>query len=894
MNPTESMDNSRGVRPTDFSYPDSERHASNTAKLGDGIPTGRVQTIDGPTDGRTIELMSINEYLGHIRKLNRIKRKRKSSAAGDGRTGLSTFANRVVTHFGEYRAAVESNVQEVATCVEQLVQQLLKAVVAKDARFVGRLRSCASYLDGLKLQHPNEYNYLLELSPASLRFDDLQWANVVPETLTPRTEPNVYGRCYFKASFRGSVPPVWRCPSCIVDQCGDCQHRQELNPRRVQEDFVDAVKAAVVWLNPDWSNAEISCSGSALTIYSKIDAAVASRGLLNRHGLKKVRQHPDVGFFIVRIRITLAIPVEKANPAMRWPLEGYGDMELDPEICGPCADIRKCHLVVAGDYWRVSFDHLERKLLRKLTEDPGKRKCLRAIKYLRDHVGIADPSRDSSLTTHSLILSFFKENSRQDKEEKWRFWSLSERVRNMLGNVEQRKAVSYVVNDVVAPLECEQLAADFRRITRYLDKLDRLYEINGGVHFAMMALLFVCHLLLFCLSATYLGPIKQQQPASCVAPSSSQLHVGSYGHLHLPLSLASVIISVSGMVWIGIQRKLVHSYSVLYDMYRAILYAYIILTALDALLVGFGVGLAVLIDGFYASRCLSWPSSAATGLTLCTLCLTAFVVLAMVGHLIFYAVEAFPCLRRNTRDPPRVSVSVNKKESVADDTDTDSDSDVIDRALSTLERKRRRESPRTAASFSPRCEDDYDCYQGRFNPISPMQSVARHCGGSAGGSVPHSPAYLGPYGDSDLGSSPLAGQWQGYADRVANKQSPLASPGSTYGGMPDYPEPILAAPADILDLSYQSSLSRSSTPKPENSVVRNGGSFIRKPEDTCSSQILDPRSLDGSYDPIPLNNTSTSEPCLSAPYCLTDGSSGGGINNTTTSKQCCRFIDVAI
>ena len=494
----------------------------------------------------------------------------------------------------------------------------------------------------------------------------------------------------------------------------------------------------------------------------------------------------------------------------------------------------------------------------------------------------------------------------------------------MLSNVEQRKATSYIMNDEVAPKESEQLLADCRRIGQYLDKLDRVYAINGCVHFVFMLLLFVSHLLLFSLSAVYLSPIKHQR-ASCDDPATaSRLHIGSYAHLHLPLSVAAVILSGIGALWITIQRTLVQSYNVLYDMYRGILYVYIIMAALDTLLVAFGVGLAVLIDDFFASGCSVWRADAVVGLTWCTLCVAAVVVLAMCSHLVFYVVsvrgkliqykweivlsdfiykEAFSCLRRNTRDPPRVSVSVNKKESVADDTDTDSDCDVTDMSLSTLERKYKQNQKqnkaclREAPSLSLSSPDAYDCYQGRFDPISPMQSIARRSSGSACASSQHSPAYvLPPYGDSDIASWPSTNQCPGYPGSF-ERQSPLATAAGVLR-IHDYPETLLAPPSDILDLSSQSLQSSSSASKPHATITRNGGSMYRK-QANLSSQILDPRTLNNSFRPIsagnsspmPAANASSSEPCLPAAYCRTENDA---INSTYVPKQYCRFIDVAI
>ena len=291
----------------------------------------------------------------------------------------SSFLNRLVLYFGKYKAASESISHEVGSVVEEFLQATLKNAAKHDTRFVGRLRACGSYYEGVKIKRPNHFDYLLELSESSLSIEDINLTNVIPDTLTPRINTDVHGLIYFKAHFNGAMNLNWLCEHCKRNNQNRCSHRRELKGRQIQQDFCRAVQRGASELDRSWNDVQIQCSGPAVTINTKLNRDVAKRGLLNKHGSKKLEQHPDIEDFIIKIHITLGIPIERKATAASWPLQDYEDMLLKGEV--PAKEyIRKCHLVIAGDFWRVSCSHYETQTMQKLTENPWKKHCFQALK----------------------------------------------------------------------------------------------------------------------------------------------------------------------------------------------------------------------------------------------------------------------------------------------------------------------------------------------------------------------------------------------------------------------------------------------------------------------------------------------------------------------------------
>ena len=486
------------------------------------------------------------------------------------------------------------------------------------------------------------------------------------------------------------------------------------------------------------------------------------------------------------------------------------------------------------------------------------------------------------LSTHALKVSFLRENRINEKDEYWRFWSLSDRIRGMLNNTQPNGIGNYSNDntDDAVSVEYHCALGESKSILKYLDKMEYQYHTHGIIHLVLMVLLCCSHFLVLAFSSSFLSVLTDEG----VYCGDHANNLGSFTFAHLPLSFISLVISATGVVWIGLQRTILHSSSVVYDMYPSVLYIYIIMTIMDTLLAGLGIGLAV---SERRSADYDCNQSEIMSLTLSSICLSAIFLMAVIVHMLIYVVavrgkikqhkwefvfpdfvykQAFPCLRRNTRDPPRVSVSVSKKENVAEDMDSDCDYDNIgDGPISTLERNRRKlrrqitESTHMTHSYAHRKQANYYENQNgnRFDPISPMQSPSKLSLRSSTSEPSHSPSQL-------------------HLEQSGSRQQVIW----VSSGTPHPPENYCTLPSRLSHISLNaktqqnqrhrakhnglevSSLhSKSSTPFVDHLATINEKTLpVYNEEKHQDIHVFDVKNH--SYDHPPNRHTSISEPCL--------------------------------
>lgn len=175
-----------------------------------------------------LQPISEEVYARKLESLHTASRKKRGARS----SVVSSFPNRVVTYFGHHKAQLECDPYYVATHVELFVKEVLGKVAQLDARFKGVLLPCGSYYEGVKVKHPNEFDYIWKLD--SLKSEDLRYTQVIPKTFKPHKHKEIYGRTYFSLGFRDdtAVPPCWS------------SAQSGINPRQLQEDFHVRVQKA--------------------------------------------------------------------------------------------------------------------------------------------------------------------------------------------------------------------------------------------------------------------------------------------------------------------------------------------------------------------------------------------------------------------------------------------------------------------------------------------------------------------------------------------------------------------------------------------------------------------------------------------------------------------------
>ena len=349
----------------------------------------------------------------------------------------SAYLNRVIKYLGEKRAGLESDAKQIAKEVEDFVRDLIGQVerlpVQDDEndrtpsdRFRGEIIPCGSYYEGVKVKQPNEFDYLFALD--TVPFSTLDITHVNPQTFKPYKNSEVRAKSYYSLNFsKSGVPEKWWCDQChgCKSATGKCT-RLHLEPRQIQSDFRNKVrKVACGFVHPSGTisltNPVVTANGPAVTLYAKIEPRSINE-LLNDNGKKRLKSMGrNYAGFLIKIDISLAIPMKRYGGTM-WPLQDISnDAELNTEMVG-AEPIETCYLVPSGDFWRASFSHLETQEMKNNAGEADKKSLFQALKVY------TDKDFYIVLTFTGLVDFLYEEHKQKPTLQghwRWNFFSFS-------------------------------------------------------------------------------------------------------------------------------------------------------------------------------------------------------------------------------------------------------------------------------------------------------------------------------------------------------------------------------------------------------------------------------------------------------------------------------------
>ena len=71
---------------------------------------------------------------------------------------------------GKRSAKLENTSGGIAALVEKFMVALRKQICETDSRFLGNIKPCGSYYEGVKIKQANEFDYIYALEPLSGRY----------------------------------------------------------------------------------------------------------------------------------------------------------------------------------------------------------------------------------------------------------------------------------------------------------------------------------------------------------------------------------------------------------------------------------------------------------------------------------------------------------------------------------------------------------------------------------------------------------------------------------------------------------------------------------------------------------------------------------------------------
>lgn len=134
-------------------------------------------------------------------------------------------------------------------------------------------------------------------------------------------------------------------------------------------------------------------------------------------------------------------------------------------------------------------------------------------------------------------------------------------------------------------MESDRSYLETRRITQYIDKLQYMYNLNGGFHTVIFVFLFLLHIGLLICSAVYLASLPpgmgNVNVDQCLRPTQEvsekrRMLLGNFLFGLIPLSFLTLGFSCLGFAWTFVQMFCMKSTNILYRIFRWTFIAYIL------------------------------------------------------------------------------------------------------------------------------------------------------------------------------------------------------------------------------------------------------------------------------------------------------------------------------
>ena len=266
----------------------------------------------------------------------------------------------------------------------------LLPLLATSTRFKVNAISCGSASEGVKVRIANEFDWIFEVFQESLNPGNVFLDQIHLETcLTRNCHSEVYERSFFRITFQRDTPDysrwsdLMKCKECMsVKECKEIhQGIRYLCPRAVQCALASAVDNSLSLVATN-RRTERHESSSPVEMGSVSNANPLQQCMVRRNGpavscytKSQLLEYPG----LVKIDLTFGIPICRTN-SQAWPLDYFKDIRLGEHVLADCGTMEKCHLIPAGDYWKVSFVPYEKDRMIDLLQEDNKKYCFQAIK----------------------------------------------------------------------------------------------------------------------------------------------------------------------------------------------------------------------------------------------------------------------------------------------------------------------------------------------------------------------------------------------------------------------------------------------------------------------------------------------------------------------------------
>lgn len=480
----------------------------------------------------------------------------------------SLFLSRLIRHIGQRESGFRSKAEDVANAVERFVKKMVEQGVGRRyTRYTGKLRKCGSYYEGVKVKQPNEFDYLYELDSDVLNKNTLRMVHQKPQTFKPHKSESIRPRSYYKLFFRDRVPPEWR----------ECCDNKEISVRELQLDFRRKVLEIAEYMEVIREHENcITTQGPAVTLYARFETSNSFQLLFDSHENYSELHGNDI---IIKIDISLAIRLVRESDQL-WPLDGCDDISLDEEVVQEEGTVDFCHLVMAGDFWRLSFClHESAHIFSASKEQLGKKHVFQALKFSRDELALTDEYESGLLGTYPLKVTFLKELKNHVMKEDWEMEKLSHRALDILNTLETEgengTLTSYYLKDDPVLLESDRSYLESRRLKQHFQMLQSSYNMKGLIHTVLFLGNWICMAEIFACSITYIMQIVQLgisfQGSYCREDNSGEKpYLTAFLLQLIPAVIIALLISCMGVAVVHLPRKFLVTKDYTYRMFRLV------------------------------------------------------------------------------------------------------------------------------------------------------------------------------------------------------------------------------------------------------------------------------------------------------------------------------------